>query len=87
MAGKLGRWHVGRQQQPPGCTAAVVAALEAGVGLAVKEVDQEVVEEGPVVNTSCCCKSCCILPPSCSKSHSVETDSFLHHGNPVSCWS
>ena len=57
------------------------------MGLAGKEVDQEVVEAAPVVNTSCYCKSCCILLPSCSTSHSVEIDSFLRHGNLVSCWS
>ena len=57
------------------------------MGSAGKEADQEVVEAAPVVNTSCCCKSCCIPLPSCSMSHSVATDSFLRHGNLVSCWS
>lgn len=57
------------------------------MGSAGKEADQEVVEVVPVVNTSCCCKSCCILLPSYSMSHSVVTDSFLCHGNLVSCWS
>lgn len=79
---------MGRWQQQPGYTAAVaVAALEAGVGLAGKEADQEVVEVVLAVNTSCCCMSCCILLPSYSMSHSVVTDSFLCHGNLVSCWS
>ena len=57
------------------------------MGSAGKEADQEEVEVVPVVNTSCCCKSCCILLPSYSRSHSVATDSFLRRGNLESCWS